>query len=80
MIELVVLGLLLIFLGFILFILATLRVAKDEAKRAEAGGVLIVGPVPIVFGTSQRIATITMVLAVVLTLLSLLLFLLALWR
>ncbi|ACB39261.1 TIGR00304 family membrane protein [Pyrobaculum neutrophilum] len=78
--EIVVLGLLLIFLGFILIILATLRVAKEEARRAEAGGVIIVGPVPIVFGTSQRAAAITMVLAVVLTLLALLLFLLPLWR
>jgi uncharacterized protein (TIGR00304 family) len=46
--------------------------------RGEAGGVVIVGPVPIVFGTSQRVAATVMVLAVVLTVVTLLLFLLGL--
>jgi len=46
--------------------------------RGEAGGVVIVGPVPIVFGTSQRVATTVMVLAIVLTVVTLLLYLLGL--
>ena len=47
--ELILLGLLLIFLGVLILMLSLWRTGEG---RAEAGGVVIVGPVPIVFGTS----------------------------
>jgi uncharacterized protein (TIGR00304 family) len=71
--ELILLGIVLIFLGMLILMLSLWR---DGEGRAEAGGVVIVGPVPIVFGTSQRAAVAVMVLAIVLTALVLLLFLL----
>ena len=73
MLELILLGIVLIFLGMLILMLSLWRAGEG---RAEAGGVVIVGPVPIVFGTSQRVAATVMVLAIVLTALVLLLFLL----
>lgn len=72
MLELILLGIVLIFLGMLILMLSLWR---DGEGRAEAGGVVIVGPVPIVFGTSQRVAATVMVLAIVLTVVVLLLFL-----
>jgi uncharacterized protein (TIGR00304 family) len=73
--ELILLGLLLIFLGVLILMLSFWRTGEG---KAEAGGVVIVGPVPIVFGTSQRAAAAVMALAIVLTALVLLLYLLGL--
>jgi len=73
--ELILLGIVLIILGTFILMLSLWRAGEE---RAEAGGVVIVGPVPIVFGTSQRVATTVMVLAIVLTVVTLLLFLLGL--
>jgi len=75
MLELILLGIVLIFLGMLILMLSLWRAGKG---RGETGGVIIVGPVPIVFGTSQRIAATVMVLAIVLTVVALLLFLLGL--
>ena len=74
MLELILLGIVLIILGMFILMLSLWRASGEG--RAEAGGVVIVGPVPIVFGTSQRIAATVMVLAIALTVVALLLFLL----
>ncbi|MEL9990536.1 MAG: DUF131 domain-containing protein [Thermoproteus sp.] len=68
-----------IFLMFLAFLLEARKAAEKEGgekREAEAGGVIIVGPVPIVFGTNQRIAKMVLILAIVLTVLVLVLFLL----
>lgn len=75
MLELILLGIVLIILGIFILMLSLWRAGEG---RGEAGGVVIVGPVPIVFGTSQRVAATVMVLAIVLTVVTLLLFLLGL--
>ncbi len=75
MFELILLGIVLIILGMFILMLSLWRAGEG---RGEAGGVVIVGPVPIVFGTSQRVAATVMVLAIVLTVVTLLLFLLGL--
>jgi len=73
--ELILLGIVLIILGMFILMLSLWRAGEG---RGEAGGVVIVGPVPIVFGTSQRVAAMVMVLAIVLMVVTLLLFLLGL--
>ncbi len=75
MLELILLGIVLIILGMFILMLSLWRAGEG---RGEAGGVVIVGPVPIVFGTSQRVAATVMVLAIVLTVVTLLLYLLGL--
>ncbi len=75
MFELILLGIVLIILGMFILMLSLWRAGEG---RGEAGGVVIVGPVPIVFGSSQRVAAMVMVLAIVLMVVTLLLFLLGL--
>lgn len=72
--ELSILLLLLAFtmmlVGVLLIVLGALREAvKTRVEgKTEAGGVVVVGPVPIVFGTSARITKVLLVLAIALTL------------
>ncbi len=72
-ISLMIIGVLLVLIGFTLLIIGFLRESSRET-RVEGGGVIIVGPIPIVFGSSQKISIILLVLAIILTLLSIILF------
>ncbi|MEM0214485.1 MAG: TIGR00304 family protein [Archaeoglobaceae archaeon] len=77
-------GLLLVFMGIILIISAFL--AQEESKNEKLaeflkqsegkkyGGVVLIGPIPIVFGDA-KLAIVAMVLAITLMLLSLILIL-----
>jgi uncharacterized protein (TIGR00304 family) len=52
----VVLGIGISLVGFLLMLFgALLSGEEDRENRVEGGGVLIIGPIPIVFGTSRRI-------------------------
>ncbi|MGC8975729.1 MAG: TIGR00304 family membrane protein [Thermoprotei archaeon] len=62
-------GLALIVGGFLLLFATSLR--RSSEHKFEGGGVLIIGPIPIVFGTSQKISVILLVLAIALTLIAL---------
>jgi len=51
--------------GIVAFIVAVLRSARG-AGRVRGGGVVMMGPVPIVFGTDKESTRILIVLAIVL--------------
>lgn len=68
---LVVIGSLLVFIS----IIQGSRTRNGD-KRIEGGGVLIIGPLPIVFGTSERVTRVLVILAIVLLLASVFSFLL----
>ena len=57
--ALLVVGLAMSLIGVLLLVLASLR----SGARAEGGAVVVVGPVPIVFGSSPRIAVVLMAMA-----------------
>ncbi|MCX8188931.1 MAG: DUF131 domain-containing protein [Nitrososphaeria archaeon] len=61
--TLFILGFILIFIGIILSIFT--KIAAGEAK-VEGGGVVLIGPVPIAFGTSGKWVVIALVLALAL--------------
>ncbi|AMQ18770.1 TIGR00304 family membrane protein [Thermococcus peptonophilus] len=63
--ELVLAGIALIFLGFILVFIGTLLSAFSGETDVEGGGVIMIGPIPIVFGTGRGV-TLAMILAVLL--------------
>ena len=65
---LVLVGMGLIFIGFMLIFIGTLMAAAGGETDVEGGGVIMIGPIPIVFGTSRG-ATLAMVLAIFLMLL-----------
>ncbi len=75
------LGIVLIFIGFIIVVLSLILsyVKPSPAGRGETrvsgGGVIIVGPVPIVFGTDKRAALAAAVIGAILTIIVLLVFL-----
>jgi uncharacterized protein (TIGR00304 family) len=79
MFTLVLIGVLLIIVGFALFFLATITRESREESRVEAGGVLVIGPVPIVIGTSQRIAKAVLILALALFIVAIIFFMLLTW-
>ena len=60
----------LIFTGFLMVFIGTMMSALGGESNAdvETGGVIMIGPIPIVFGT-QKGATIAMLLAIVLMIL-----------
>ena len=64
----------LIVAGMFLIIFSTAR-EGGETKRVEGGGVVIVGPLPIVFGTGERITKSLVILAIVLMIFALAMFL-----
>jgi len=72
------LGMMLVFVGALLiFVDAVRRVSATERleseRRVDVGGAVIVGPIPIVFGSNKRITKTMLVLAIVLTALVILL-------
>lgn len=69
-------AIILVIIGVFLIILSSMRESESgEEKKVEAGGVVIIGPLPIVFGTSKDISKAMLILAIVLTILVFILFL-----
>lgn len=58
---LILAGLVLIVVGFALVFIGT--IAGSESGNYEAGGVIMIGPIPIVFGSNRRMAMGAMLLA-----------------
>lgn len=77
--ALVIAGVILVFLGMILIFFGVLAGALSGIKegkvsgKTEAGGVILIGPIPIIFGTSWRMAIIASILAIALIVLALIL-------
>ena len=66
------LGLTLTFVGVIIMVIATLLMFFSNAKRKDevrGGGAIIIGPVPIVFGTDKESLRTVLLLAIALTVL-----------
>jgi uncharacterized protein (TIGR00304 family) len=77
--TLVTLGFVLIFAGFVItFFAALLLFLKEFHARGKTrgGGIIMIGPVPIVFGTDKETVRILLMLSIVLMILALVLMLL----
>jgi len=71
--PLIILGLTLIILGFIISFLAVLLMfikAYPFRGKVRGGGLLMIGPIPIIFGTDKESAKILILLAVALMILA----------
>ena len=77
MLDIVLVGIGLILVGFLVVFLATAmsgRSSEDGEKRTEVrgGGVVMIGPIPIIFGSDAKWASAAIVLAIVLVVVALL--------
>lgn len=63
----------LVFVGFAIVIIAIillfLKNAKSEKGKVKGGGVVIIGPIPIIFGTDKESVKIILVLSIILMIL-----------
>lgn len=59
-------GMGLIMIGFLLVFIGMLLSAASGEGEVEGGGVIMIGPIPIIFGTSGRAAGLVTLLAIVL--------------
>jgi uncharacterized protein (TIGR00304 family) len=69
--DLELLGIAIILVGFLVVFLATVMSGRSSEERegearVRGGGVIMIGPIPIVFGSDARWASVAMVLAIVL--------------
>jgi uncharacterized protein (TIGR00304 family) len=65
-------GLALIFLGFGIVVVAMLM--KSNESEIKGAGVIMIGPIPLIFGSNAKWASVAIILAIVLIILSLLLY------
>lgn len=77
----------LMLIGALIMVLSAFRrvAGGEEGRQVEGGAVVVVGPLPIVIGTSQRVSKLLVVLAIALLLVSLATYLIflrgaTLWR
>ena len=63
----------LVFAGLGVIIIAMLSEARTEGAQVRGGGVVMVGPIPIIFGSDTKWESVAIVLAIVLVLLTLVL-------
>ncbi|MGC8572618.1 MAG: TIGR00304 family membrane protein [Caldisphaera sp.] len=60
-------GFILIIIGFvIIFVGAIYSSTQQSNQKTEVGGVIMIGPIPIIFGSSWKAVTIAIILAIVL--------------
>ena len=66
MLDLTSLGILLILSGFVVVALAMLLSAQKGTREVKGAGVVLIGPIPIVFGSDAKWASVAITLAIVL--------------
>ncbi len=69
----IIAGIILIIMGFFLAAFGTMS-SNQKEEKIKGGGVIFIGPVPVVFGSDKRFALIAMILAIVLMLLAIIFF------
>ncbi|ADP77634.1 Protein of unknown function DUF131 [Methanothermus fervidus DSM 2088] len=77
--DLVVLfGIVIVFLGMLLVIVGSIlqyaSVSKTGKSEVKTGGVVMIGPIPIIFGSDRQMAILGVVLAIILMILAYILF------
>jgi uncharacterized protein (TIGR00304 family) len=70
MVDLVLVGTLLVLVGFGVILVAMLSKAKKEGTEVKGGGVIMIGPIPIIFGSDMKWASVAIILAIILIVLT----------
>lgn len=63
------LGIALIFIGVLIIIIAVILISVSGAQKGKVkgGGVILIGPIPIIFGTDKKSLKIVLLLSLALT-------------
>jgi uncharacterized protein (TIGR00304 family) len=72
--NLIIAGVLVIFIGFILVFLGTALQSTNKASDVKTGGVILIGPIPIIFGNDKGTIVTAVILAVIVMILAYFLF------
>ena len=75
--TLIFVGLLVIVIGFILEMIKGEEQRNQQQRKSEYGGVIFIGPIPIVFGSNKDIAKAMLIIAFVILLFFIILFLIS---
>lgn len=79
--EMLALGFMLVFAGVIILMISLiLGVVREGNAEVRGGGVVIVGPIPVIFGTDKSSALVAALVGGILMVLAILLTLLWWWR
>ena len=73
MVDLVLAGVAIVLVGFGVMVVALLSQTGKGGAEARGGGVVMIGPIPIIFGSDMKWASVAIVLAIVLVVLTLVL-------
>jgi uncharacterized membrane protein len=65
---------LMLIVAFLLILMGFILLSLGGEREVRGGGVLIIGPLPIIFGTDQRVAKGLIILALVLTIVTFMIF------
>ncbi len=63
--NLIIAGIIVIFIGFILVILGTAHQGTNKSSDVKTGGVILIGPIPIIFGSDKGTIVAAVILAVI---------------
>ena len=70
MVDLVLAGILLVLVGFGVIVVVMLSQGRKERAEVKGGGVIMIGPVPIIFGSDMKWTSVAIVLAIILIVLT----------
>jgi len=70
MVDLVLAGILLVLTGFGVVVVAMLSQGRKGGAEVKGGGVIMVGPVPIIFGSDMKWTSVAIILAIILIVLT----------
>jgi uncharacterized protein (TIGR00304 family) len=70
LVDLILAGVVLVLVGIGVTVVAMLNGARKGGAEVKGGGVVMVGPVPIIFGSDMKWASVAIVLAILLILLT----------
>jgi uncharacterized protein (TIGR00304 family) len=75
------LGFLLILTGIIVIVVAIILASKSSAKkgRVRGAGIIMIGPIPIIFGTDKKSVKTVLTIALALTIIALIIMILNYW-
>jgi uncharacterized membrane protein len=65
---------LMLIVAFLLILMGFILLSLGGEREVRGGGVLIIGPLPIIFGTDQRVAKGLIILALILTIVTFIIF------